>query len=290
MKSLRRHASVWKTAFVQFIVNDGMTAAGNMAFLAMLSLFPFIIFLVAISGTLGQTETGIEAINFMMSVLPPEVGTVLQGPINGIIKSTGAEILTGSILFAIWTAANGVECARGVLLKAFGWEHAHAIWIRRLESLAVVIFGAITIIIAMSILIIGPALFKAATNLFPDAMTDGISGLWHYINFMLSPAVLLLGLYGIFLALTPRSVNNPSRLPGTLLTLTILFVAAKGLSFYLSYADNYDVTYGSLAGVVITQIFCFVVSMGFVLGAELNAAYSKSRQEQKSVETKSIPA
>ena len=200
---LRRHLGIWKNALGLFIKNSGMAAAGNMAFLAMLSLFPFIIFLVAISGFLGQTDKGLEAITFMMSILPPEVGAVLDGPINGIVRNTGAEILTGSILFAIWTAANGVEAARGVLLQAFGWEHAHAIWIRRLESLAVVIFGAITIILAMSVLVLGPPLFKAATSIFPDVMTEGVDSLWRYINLMLSPTILFVGLYGVYLALTP---------------------------------------------------------------------------------------
>ena len=59
--------------------------------------------------------------------------------------------------------------------------------------------------------------------------------------------------------------------------MVVLLSTAKGLSIYLNYADNYDMTYGSLAGVVILQLFCFMVSMGFVLGAELNAAYSKDK-------------
>ena len=108
-QGLKRHGRILGRALRLFLENGAMTAAGNMAFLAMLSLFPFLIFLVAVSGFLGQTERGLEAIAFLLSVLPPEVGTVIEGPIAGIINNTGAEILTFSILFAIWTAANGIE-------------------------------------------------------------------------------------------------------------------------------------------------------------------------------------
>jgi len=277
---LKRHLEIWQRALSFFMQNDALAAAGNMAFLTMLSLFPFIIFIVALSGFLGQTERGLESIAFMLSVLPPEVAGVLDGPIEGIVKNTGAEILTGSILFAIWTAAIGVEAAREVLIKAFGREHARAIWIRRLESLAVVIFGAVAVIAAMSILVLGPPLLKALTNLFPDVVSGGINEIWSYLSLLVSPTLLLLGLYSVYLALTPRNLANSFRLPGTLLSLAVLIATAKGLSIYLKYLGNYDLMYGSLAGVVIMQLFCFMVSLGFVLGAELNAAYTFANSEE----------
>jgi membrane protein len=274
METLKHHLTVWKRALTLFAQNDALAAAGNMAFLTMLSLFPFIIFLVALSGFLGQTERGLEAIAFLMSVLPPEVSSVLDGPIQGIVKNTGAEILTGSILFAIWTAAVVVEAAREALLKAFGKEHARAMWIRRLESLGVVIFGGFAVITAMSVQVMGPPLIKAFTSLFPDAISEGFNQIWSYLSLMASPALLILGLYCVYLALTPRAVKKATRIAGTLFSVVVLLATAKGLSIYLKYAGNYDVTYGSLAGVVIMQLFCFMVSLGFVLGAELNAAYT----------------
>jgi len=274
IERLKHHLAVWKRAVALFFQNDALDAAGNMAFLTMLSLFPFIIFLVALSGFLGQTERGLDGIAYMLSIVPPEVANVLQGPINGIVKNTRGDILTGSILISIWTAAAVVEAARGVLLRAFGKEFARAMWIRRLESLGVVVFGGIAVIAAMSTLVLGPPLVKAFSSLFPDAVSSGIDELWSYLSLLVSPTLLLIGLYSVYLSLTPRKVKKASRLPGTVLSLLVLVATAKGLSIYLKYAGNYDVTYGSLAGVVIMQLFCFLVSMGFVLGAELNAAYT----------------
>ena len=50
---MNEHIHRWKEAFINFIDHDGPVSAGNMAFLTMLSLFPFLIFLVALSGFLG---------------------------------------------------------------------------------------------------------------------------------------------------------------------------------------------------------------------------------------------
>ncbi len=275
MDSFKKHMAVWGEGAGRFFANHGLTSAGNMAFLAMLSLFPFLIFLVSLSGLLGQSERGLEAVEFFFSVVPPEVASTIRGPIEGVIKNTRPEILTGSILFAIWTAANGVESAREVLIKAFGPEFARPVWLRRLESLGIVIIAASLLLLSMSILVLGPALMKGVISLFPDQINSSLIELWGYLRFVISPLVLLVGVYGLYMALTPRRVKKAHRLPGSILTVLILYGTAAGLSVYLKFAGGYDVTYGSLAGIVITQLFCFIVSIGFILGAEINAAYTR---------------
>lgn len=275
------HLHRFKESFIGFYTHDGPVSAGNMAFLTMLSLFPFLIFLVALSGFLGQTDKGLEAIAMMMENFPPKVAEVLSGPISGIVKNTRGEILTFSILIALWTAGSGVEAARVSLIKAFGRHHAKAIWIRRLESLLVVIIAASLIMVAVSVQVIGPPAITAVASLFPDALNEGILKLWVWLKYFVSPAVLLTGLYGVYLALTPRLVKKSYKMPGAIFALLTLLITSAGLSTYLKYANTYDITYGSLAGVVITQLFCYVVAIGFILGAELNAAYTVAGQTKE---------
>ncbi len=282
-----RHASIWSRALGLFFRNDGFMAAGNLAFLTMLSLFPFLIFLVALSGQLGQTERGLEAVAYVLDELPPEISKVLKGPINGIIRNTGAGILSTSILFAIWTAGSGVEAARGVFVKAFGRENAAALWRRRLESLAVVVLGALSVLSAMILLVVTNPLIAAFESLFPQSVAEGLSELIQLGATLVGPMLLAFGLYGMFVALTPRRVSKPLYWPGTLMALIVFFATAKGFSVYLQYAGGYDVTYGSLAGMIVTQLFCFFVSLGFVLGVELNAAYTHERGADLESETQS---
>jgi membrane protein len=43
---------------------------------------------------------------------------------------------------------------------------------------------------------------------------------------------------------------------------------------------TYDLTYGSLAGVMIALFFFWLVGLGMVVGAELNAALAERPEEQ----------
>ena len=55
--------------------------------------------------------------------------------------------------------------------------------------------------------------------------------------------------------------------------------------FILSGLGGYDATYGSLAGVMIALIFFFIIGLGLVIGAELNAALAETpRPNREDVE------
>ena len=254
--------------------HDGLVHAGNMAFLGMLSFFPFLIFIVALSGFLGQTQYGQDAIAFVLANLPGEVADVITKPIAGILKHTSGEILTISVIFALFTASSGVDAARSAVTAAFGGGvYRPKMWRARLESLAIVVVGAGFTLLGMALLVFAPALLSAIETYV--ALPEEAEGLWKLLRYGLGPASILIALYGMYFVLAPRShFERLIYFPGTLVVLVVWLITAAGFSTFLSYAGNFDVTYGGLAGVLIAQIFFFVVSLGFILGAELNAVYT----------------
>ena len=262
--------------------HDGLVHAGNMAFLGMLSFFPFLIFIVALSGFLGQTQFGQDAIAFLLANLPEEVTKVVAKPIAGIVKNTSPEILTASVILALWTASSGVDAARAAVVSAFGGGvYQPKMWRARLESLSIVLIAASFTLLGMAILVFAPALLAVIESYV--SMPEEAESLWRLLRYGLGPASILMALYGMYFILAPRShFTELSYLPGTLVALVVWLVTAAGFSTFLSYAGNFDLTYGGLAGVLIAQIFFFIVSIGFILGAELNAVYAHSvRPEQK---------
>jgi membrane protein len=57
---------------------------------------------------------------------------------------------------------------------------------------------------------------------------------------------------------------------------TLLWVAfASGFSLYLSFTPTYTVTYGTLAGVIITLMFFYLTGAVIIYGAEVNAALNR---------------
>jgi membrane protein len=97
--------------------------------------------------------------------------------------------------------------------------------------------------------------------------------------YRLVPAVTLFGtFYLLFLALTPSRyrMHGCKKWPGALFITAWWLGTVEILPSALALFGGYTRTYGSLAGVMIALIFFFVVGLGVVIGAELNAALAES--------------
>jgi hypothetical protein len=82
------------------VYNDGFIHAGNLAYLALLSLFPFVIVAAAVARLFGQTEEGLAAVNGLLQTMPHDVADVLRKPIHDVIRP-GRAACSGS---ARWSA------------------------------------------------------------------------------------------------------------------------------------------------------------------------------------------
>ena len=96
------------------------------------------------------------------------------------------------------------------------------------------------------------------------------------------PAFGLFGsIYLLFYSLTPATYRHRRypKWPGALL-VTIWWVAVTvAMPPLLRTVFSYDVTYGSLAGMMIALFFFWLVGLGMVAGAELNAAMAETPEE-----------
>jgi len=81
----------------------------------------------------------------------------------------------------------------------------------------------------------------------------------------------------LFYALTPSRYRKRGcrKWPGALLITVWWLATVELLPEVIGLLGGYSLTYGSLAGVMIALIFFFVVGLGVVIGAELNAALAE---------------
>ena len=99
----------------------------------------------------------------------------------------------------------------------------------------------------------------------------------------IAPALVLFGsLYLLFLSLTPhdyRAKRYP-KWPGALLTALWILAVTAVLPPLVRSIFAYSLTYGSLAGIMLALFFFWLVGLGVVIGAELNAALAVTPEEE----------
>lgn len=276
--------AVWQTlwrAITRFFSHEGPSLAGYMAFSALLALFPFIVFLVSLSGIVGQTDQVKDFISYAFEYLPVEVGRALYPVVSAIVLQPPQDgILTISLLGTLWVSSSGVEAVRTALDRAYGVPDRRPFWWRRLQGLAFVVAGAMAILVVMITIVIGPLIWHAVNYLFE--IPDDVYGLYNTIRY----ATGALGLFLVICALYRFLPNVRQRwfnvVPGALFACLAWLVVATLYSLYLSNVGNYSVTYGSLGGVIGALMFFFVSAVVFIFGAELNSSIMHTRSERSS--------
>jgi membrane protein len=266
---LRRFARQIYRAGWRPAAHDGLTVAGYMAFAAFASLFPFLILLAALASFLGAAETADEVVDCMFLFLPDDVAGTLAPAVHEVMAGRRGGLLTFGVLATLWTASSGVEALRDALDRAYGVKDLEPIWWRRLQSMAVVVVGALLLFVVSLAVILGPVLWRLVE--FLEAPGEGMELAWTLGRYALATAVLAAGLLALHHWLPGASWPLRAVLPGVLLTLGLWLLGASLFSLYLGTVADYSLTYGSLGGVVITLFFFYLTAVLFILGAEYNA-------------------
>lgn len=251
--------------------NDGFIHAGNLAYMSLLSIFPFFILGAAVFSAIGEESERAATINAILIALPPVVSDVI-GPVarDVITARTGWLLFAGGVV-GLWTVSGLVETLRDILRRAYSTPAVLAFWRYRLLSFGVIMAAMTLLIISLIAQVLIGAAQEVITAYFPW-LNDLLGQL--ALSRLIPAAGLYLSVYLLFYTLTPKAFRKKRfpKWPGALL-VTIWWVGVTiGLPPLLSTFFAYDVTYGSLAGIMIALFFFWLVGLGMVVGAQLNAA------------------
>jgi membrane protein len=255
--------------------NEGFTYAGNLAYLSLVTLFPFVIVAAAIAQLVGRSSEGIRTLEAFLQTVPPDVAEVLRKPATDVLQARTGNLLWFGAIVGLWTTAGFIETLRGILRQAYGVQSSTPFWRYRLGAIGMIVASVILAMAAFSFQVILTGVEQFIYKLLPWAsQAQTIVSLTKF-----APALALFGaLYILFYSLTPSRFRHSKcpKWPGAAFTTAWwLFVTAM-LPWMLSNLGTYDLTYGSLAGVMIALIFFYLIGLGMVAGAELNAALAET--------------
>ena len=260
--------------------NDGFIHAGNLAYLAVLSIFPFFITGAAIFSLIGEESERAATINAILFALPPVVGDVIAPVARSIVAERSGWLLWGGGLVGLWTVGSLVETIRDILRRAYGTRPTKGFWHYRLVSTGIILAAVILLMLSL----IAQFLIGAAQEIIAAWVPQLYDAMGDLSLSRLVPALgLYLSLYLIFYTLTPAAYRKRRypKWPGALITTAWWVATTAALPPLLSSVFAYDLTYGSLAGIMIALFFFWLVGLGMVMGAELNAALAETPEEEE---------
>ncbi|USI71429.1 YihY/virulence factor BrkB family protein [Sphingomonas morindae] len=272
----RRGRSGWLALVRQVgvgVYSDGFIHAGNIAYLSIISLFPFFIIVTALAQLFGRSGDGHVAIESVLRFLPRSVEDLIRPVVETVLAARTGPLLWLGALVGLWTVGSFIETIRDILRRAYGTRFNAPFWEYRLWSVAIIVGSVAMMFLAFALQVALTAAEQVVDRFFPVAQE--VVG-WIGLSRLLPGLVLFGALYVLFLALTPSRFrySKAPKWPGALLTALWWLGVTAALPLVLA-RFSYDLTYGSLAGVIVALFFFWLVGLGLVTGAHLNAALAK---------------
>jgi membrane protein len=262
------------------VYSDGFIHAGNLAYLALMTLFPFFIVAAAVARLFGQTEGGTQTVIAFLQTMPPDVAEVLRKPVSDVLQARSGNLLWLGALVGLWTTGSFIETIRDIIRRAYGVPYSAPFWEYRLGSMGIIIGSVLMILLALA----SSVLLSGAQNFIIGFIPQAEEFIGILALLRIVPGLILFGaLYLLFLSLTPRRYRRVKCLkwPGPAFVAAWWLATTALLPVVLSSLGGYDLTYGSLAGVMIALIFFFMIGLGVTIGAQLNAALAETPEPTK---------
>jgi membrane protein len=265
----------------RFSADDMTVYAAALSYQLFFSLFPFIIFLLALLGLLNIPGFFDWLIKQSQTVLPGQASGLMKniiGQIRG--QAAGGALSLGAVL-ALWSASAAVRLAMHALNVAYKVEDRPA-WKKFPLSLIYTVLLAVLLIVAAALMLIGPQL---ATWIAQQVgMGSVFATVWTWAR--IPVAVVLLVLVAALVYYLFPNTDQPFRFvtPGAVLAVIVWVLASLGFSWYVANFASYNATYGSLATVIVLLFYFFISAAILLFGAELNSEVYHEATEDEDTE------
>ncbi len=271
-----------KATVQEFVRDDALGLAAQLAYYLILALFPFILFLVAVLDAFGSSSPQFvnELFDYLRRVMPVPVFELIETYTEQTLRDedTAPGLLSAGILGTIWAASGAFSSLINALNRAYDVQETRPFW--KVKGIAILMTLGISVLIfgGALLLIAGPSIGETIAEVF--TLDDEFVVVWGIVRW---PAALLFMVATVALLFYfAPDVGQPFRwiTPGGFVGIAFWVLASVAFNLYLgSDFNTYDKTYGSIGTVIVLLLYLYISSLTILFGATLNATLVRMKEE-----------
>ncbi|MFJ3481981.1 YihY/virulence factor BrkB family protein [Pseudomonas sp. NPDC090202] len=277
LRQLRLTTVLVKTV-KEFLDDEMSTYASALAYQMLFSLFPFLLFLIALIGFLHLPDFFSWLRLQSELVLPPQALDQVNPVIDQLQQSKGG-LLSVGIVIALWTASAGVRLLMSAMNAAYDVVEGRPVWKRIPLSILYTIGIAGMMLATAGLMVTGPQVMSWLAAQI--GMEDFIVTLWTIVRW---PAIILLMMVAVaIMYYVMPDVKQTFRFitPGSVLAVVVWIIASLGFAYYVKTFADYNAMYGSIGAIIVLLLYFYISSAVLLLGAEMNAVIEHMSAEGK---------
>ncbi|MBB4226919.1 YihY/virulence factor BrkB family protein [Rhizobium mongolense] len=280
----RAARAVLYEAMLRLWDDEALSLAGNIAFRAVLAMFPFLVFVSSLTAFLGDRGISDHLIEFLIAIIPAPLVDTLVAEVRAVATVRRGEVAGVGVLLTIWFALGGVDSVRVGLNRAYDIKDNRSLLAVYGLHILVVICGALVFVVVGYLLIVGTFAHRFLPAFEAHLLTLDA------VRYPAAAVILTAALFGAHTFLPARWIRFSNMWPGVLITVVAWIGLAAAFSFYLARFANYASYYAGLAGVIAELFFIYLAALVRIFGGEVNRAPRIRRLGRSLIDNRSVEA
>jgi membrane protein len=258
--------------------------AAALTFYAVLSLFPALLVMVALTGLVADPATVTKFLTDVISSLGPASAVdTFKGPIAAVTSNGGTSGILAivGVLSALWSASGYVSAFTEASNVIYEVEEGRPIWkLKPLQLLVTLVCILLVTVTALGLVVSGPLATAIGQAI---GLGDAAVTAWQIAKWPIMLLLVLVILHVLYYVAPNAKVGPKWISGGTIVTLVVWIIASVGFAFYVANFGSYNKVYGTLGGVVVFLLWLWITNIAVLLGVEFNAETERTRELHEGV-------
>ena len=269
--------AAWR-AVVELVNSNDLTHAAAIAYYALLSLFPFLLLVISLLGSIAADDDDrLAVLTFVFRYFPTQLDFVSKQ--LDAFRQTRVQVGVAGGLGLIWASLGVFGAITSAVNEAWGVEKQRSFWKHRMVSfLMLVAAGGVTILALGAV----SAVQVAEASWFGVMFSRfGWLAAFQTWLFRYAATILLIIAVGLVYYFIPNAKTRFRDVwVGAIFTGVLWALAFRGFSWYIGRNSQLTLIHGSIAAVVVFLLWIYVSAVILMYGVEFTAAYARLRRRR----------
>ena len=255
-------------------------SAATLGYYFVFSLFPFLFFLATLTAFVPHVRESVDALlDHARAFLPSEAMDIIEPHLRGLVASSRPHLLTLGLAAALYSASRGVNSVRTALNRAYDVKESRPLWKTELLAFGMTVGGGLLLLFGIAVLVSGGSAGQwVARHL---SIADEYVTVLRWIRWPVTTVAIMLAAALSYYLLPDVEQKFKFITLGSVVGTLVWFLASWSFSVYVSHFGSYNVTYGSIGGVIVLLTWFYITGFILLMGGEINAIIEDASPDGK---------
>ncbi len=263
-----------KRLIISVIKNDFFGMAAEMGFWMVIGIFPFMLFLMAVFGWMGNKSYMDPVLIFLSTIMPEQSMDLIITVLSEVtIFSQGKLMAAIGFVVTLVLSTNTLAVVLKGLNRAYKVDETRSFIYTRILSLMMVFVNNMVLFLTINLIVFGKVIINFLVRHLH--MSQGIAVMLLTLRWPIAFLALYLMAFLCYYILPDLRGNEKfkraSALPGTFFFCSFWLLGSWGFSIYVNNLRTYNMVYGTIGAFAVLMVWLYYTSILILIGGEINS-------------------